>query len=534
MTTEPRAFATIDLGAATVSVALVGKLGRRWRLIGSYALPSASGADTAIAMLLERIRLADPDLLERLGLADPDAGDLVRLEVRSDVARTLAVVAATERSLAPLIAAAQRSGWRTVSASTQTKDPLAMSRMLLDAGTDAILAGAADPPAADERNAIGELAALVAAVATRRPGGLVVLAGGMAERADVFGDPAVSTGQVVLAPATGTGAAALPLRDLLLELAGRSDDARRTLGTAVATLAELLDRRVELVEIGFDGATRVAAHPATAVGPAGLDLAIVPGAGLAPAEPDDDLVDRVLTWSTVPTDRHRLRDRLRELRIAPWSDASGEGLDFRWAVAHAALGRLLEATPDRASDRAPDLLVACGGVWASMPASLVALTLADVLRRPGASQLAFDHAGLLAPLGAIPDAAERRAVLSDLADDILAPLGTVITPTGLRHGRPAGQLIVRGSRTESTTDLTSGGISLVQLAPGEAAVAEFHFRDSVHLGGRGRQFAVDVAGGLAGLLVDLRDIPLRLPDRPEARRDQLRAWRTAVRPGGPA
>ena len=105
MTTEPRAFATIDLGAATVSVALVGKLGRRWRLIGSYALPSASGADTAIAMLLERIRLADPDLLERLGLADPDAGDLVRLEVRSDVARTLAVVAATERSLAPLIAA---------------------------------------------------------------------------------------------------------------------------------------------------------------------------------------------------------------------------------------------------------------------------------------------------------------------------------------------------------------------------------------------------------------------------------------------
>ena len=534
MTSEPRAFATVDLGAATVSVSILGKVGRAWRLLGTSALPSACGPDVAIASLLERIRRSDPSLSAKLGLDGPGSDELVRLEVRSNAARTLAVVAATERSLAPLVVAAQRSGWRTVAVSAQSTDPLAMSGLLMDGRTDAILAGATDPPAADERSALGELAALVAAVARRRPDRLIVLAGGMAERLAEFGEPAARSGEIVLAPAAGGDAAGVPLDDLLLELAGPSDDARRALGIAAATLADVSDRRVELVEIGHDGGARAFARPATATEPASLRLAVVPAAGLAPAEPDDDIVDRVLAWSTVASDRHRLRDRMRELRIAPWSDATGDGLDFRVAVAHAALGRLARATADAGSDDVPDLIVACGGVWASMPPSLVALTLADVLRRPGASQLAFDHAGLLAPLGTIPDATERRALLADLADDLLAPLGTLVMPAGLRSGRSAGRLAVHGAPPIEPIELSPGELALIRLAPGESAVAEFRFRDSVRLGGKGRQFAIDVAGGLAGLLVDLRDIPLRLPDRAEARREQVRAWQAAVRPGKPS
>jgi len=60
------------------------------------------------------------------------------------------------------------------------------------------------------------------------------------------------------------------------------------------------------------------------------------------------------------------------------------------------------------------------------------------------------------------------------------------------------------------------------------AVAEFKFRDTVRMGTRGRHFAVDVGGGLAGLLVDLRDIPLRLPERADRRRDLLAAWQLAL------
>ena len=44
-------------------------------------------------------------------------------------------------------------------------------------------------------------------------------------------------------------------------------------------------------------------------------------------------------------------------------------------------------------------------------------------------------------------------------------------------------------------------------------MAEFRFRDTVRLGTRGRHFAIPVTGGLGGLVVDLRDVPLRLPDR---------------------
>jgi hypothetical protein len=323
------------------------------------------------------------------------------------------------------------------------------------------------------------------------------------------------------------------LQALLLELAGRADDARRAFGAAAATLADLTDRRVELIEIGYDGAVRALARPATAMEPAALRLDVVPAAGLAPAEPDDETVDRVLTWSTVAMDRHRVRDRMRELRIAPWSDGTGDGLDVRLAAAHAALGRLVDAT-GAAGEPAPDLVVASGGVWSAMPTPFVAMTLADLLRRPGASQIAFDHASLLAPIGSIPDESERRAVLADLLDDLLVPLGTLVMPAGLRHGRPAGRLIVHEGETSDVTDLAQGDLTRVDLAPGAGAVAEFRFRDSVRLGGRGRVFAIDVAGGSAGLLVDLRDVPLRLPDRAETRREQLRAWQAALAPAVPA
>jgi hypothetical protein len=37
-----------------------------------------------------------------------------------------------------------------------------------------------------------------------------------------------------------------------------------------------------------------------------------------------------------------------------------------------------------------------------------------------------------------------------------------------------------------------------------------------------------VAGGLGGLLVDLRDVPLRLPDRADRRQELLAAWQEAL------
>ena len=63
-----------------------------------------------------------------------------------------------------------------------------------------------------------------------------------------------------------------------------------------------------------------------------------------------------------------------------------------------------------------------------------------------------------------------------------------------------------------------------------AGSAELAFRSVVDLGTRGRRFAVSVTGGLAGLVVDTRDVPLRLPERGEERRAVLATWERALWP----
>jgi hypothetical protein len=534
VTAEPRAFLTLDGGGATIAAALIGHLGGRWRLIGSLALPAGADRDALAALLVERATASDPALATALGLDRTPLADLPRVEVTSRRPPRLAVVAGSERALASLVASASRSGWRTSAASAETTDPLQMSTLLLDPGVDGILVGAADPPAADERRALGELGALVAAAAWRRPDIPVILAGGMAGQLEGFGDVTDRSARILVGAAALPGPDGAPLRELLIDIALPVDDARRELGAAAVTLAEILDRRVDIVEIGFDGGTRAAGRPGVSSGTADLDLAIVPSAALAPAEPDDQVVDRVATWSTWTSDRHRLRDRLRELRIAPWADATGEGVALRMAAARAALSCLDRWTPGWADQPAADLVVATGGPWAVTTGPSVALALSDVLRRAGATQFALDHARLLAPLGSIPDPDERRAILTDLADDLLAPLGTVVTPAGLRHGRTVGEVRLHGENGGRGHDLRSGGLEVLDLRPGASAVAEFRFHDTVRLGGRGRHFAIDVTGGLGGLLVDLRDVPLKLPERADLRGELLESWQRTVRTGGEA
>jgi hypothetical protein len=548
VTSDPHAFLTIDHGAATASIALIGRVAGTWRLIASLAFPTGAAMDVAIDLLVERVRAADPDLAWGLAL---DGDTLPRFEVGSRRPRRLAVVAGGERTLARLLATAGRSGWRPTGASAETTDPLAMSRLLLDHEIEAILVGAADPPRPEERSAIRELAALVAAVAVRRPDVPIVLSGAMSETVDDFGDVSTRSGAIMLAPAAaegspgrarrtltgivpaddapdgGAGAAPDPLAELLLDLAMPSDDSRRSIGPATQALADVLHRRVETIILGHDAGVRAAAEPSVGGADREVRLAVVPAAAVAPDEPDDAIVDGILVWSTVQSDRHRIRDRMRELRIAPWADAAGDGAALRMAAARAALVRLVAATTD--FDQAPPDLVVCGGgVWSAVPAPTVALAHVDVLRRSGASQYALDHARLLGTLGAIPDPTERLAVMGDLVDDLLAPLGSVVIPSGLRSGRSAGSVLVHVGEGISELDLVPGGLELVDLPPGETAVAEFRFRDRVKLGARGRHFAVDVAGGLGGLLVDLRDVPLRLPDRADRRRDLLAAWQASL------
>jgi hypothetical protein len=531
VTSDPRAFLALDLGAATSSVALVARVRHRWRLIGSLAMPAGVDLDALIRLLLGRTASGDPELARTLGINRPGAvADLPRLVARSARPQRLAAIAASERAAAPLGEAARLTGWRVVSASPQTADPLRMTTLLLDPTIDTVLLGAGEPPGPDERHALEDVVSLVAAVAGRRPELSVILAGSMAEELARFEAPdGDRQGEVLLAPAAATGdPPGAALRELLEDLRAPRDDARRAIARAAAALADAVDRRVEIVDVGLDGGLRATAAPGVAGAEGHATASYVADASLVPPDPDDAAVDRVLAWSTIPIDRHRLRDRLRELRYTPWSDAAGEGARLRLAAARAALAILIEATPHQSAEPAPDLIVATGGAWAVAPGPAIALAIADVVRRPAAVAVAYDHARLLAPLGSIPEATERRQLIADIADDLLAPLASVVVPGGIRPGRSAGRVTVRAAAGSSELELIPGGLELVDLPPGERGTAELRFRDTVRLGGRGRRFAVEVAGGLGGLLLDLRDVPLRLPDRPERRRELLEAWQDSL------
>ena len=335
---------------------------------------------------------------------------------------------------------------------------------------------------------------------------------------------------MLLAPDAESGQpAGSALQQVLEGLRARSDESRLGIARSVRSLALLLDKSIEVIEVGLDGGLRCRAE---AVGPGHRTVVsshvAMASASFAPEDLSDEMIDAVSSWSTIAFDRYRLSDRLRDLRSSPWGEADGEGALLRLAAAKAAVERLVAATPEISVREMPDIMIAAGGVWASTPPSVVALAMADLVRRPGVGRLACDQARLLGPLGAIADEEERRKMLKDLVEDVLLPLGSLILPAGIRQGRSAGRMRVTGETSNSDIDLQPGGIWAVELPPGQTATADMDFRDAVRLGARGRHFSVEVSGGLGGLFVDLRDIPLRLPDKADQKRATWESWQRAM------
>ncbi len=523
-------FATLDHGTATCAAALVGRVDRRWRLLASAAVASGADPATLVAVLRDRVREADPSLAAGLGIADDAAdgtapGALPWIVATGSPAPHVAVLAATEETRRRLEADATAAGWRTVGASAERDDPLATTRIATRPDVSTLLVGTGDPATASERDLVGELVALAAGVAERRPDVPVVLVGAVAARAADF---PLATEVVSIARPHGD-----PENDLRAVLAARRaapGDARQALAAVTATLAEVLDLRVELLDIGMGGALRARAEPsAEPGGPARIAAAEVPSAVLGLAD-DDATLDGVEAWTTLGIDRARLRDRLAELRLSPWVDLGGEGALLRAAALRAALQRLAEATASELGGPAPDVVVLAGGAWSSIPAPAALLVLADGLRRPGTVQVALDPARLLAPLGTIEDEDQRRRILRDLLTDALVPVGTLAIARGVRGGRQAGHLRLTGGDAPVELELAAGRLALVDLPPGESGEAVLGFRSPVDMGVRGRRFAVRATGGLAGLVVDLRDVPLRLPERADVRRDLLVRWEAALWP----
>ncbi len=551
----PAAFFALERGTATLAGTLVARVGQRWRLVATTALPAGADEGALRALLVDRVAAADPALGRIVGPDEAAIEALPVLAAEGSPTPGIAIVAATERTRVRAAAAAVAAGWRVVAGgSAERTDPLALTAAGTRPDVCAILAAIGDPPDGEERDLASELATVAGAIASRRPDLPVLLAGPLpaADARSVARNVEV---RELPAPGGGTPAGEALRVALLAERTGPLGT-RRALVAAAASLCRVLDLRIELLEIGLSGGLRVVVEPAA--GPETPDVpglsddadaaASTPGAPRPPAPravriramevpaaalcaiDDAAALDRLDTWSTLALDRARLRDRIAELALAPWADLDGDGALLRAAALRAATERLLAASDPVLGHATPDLVVGVGGAWSAMPGPAAAHVLADVMRRPGVVQLAIDHARLLAPLGTIEDDEERDAVMADLVDDLLLPLGTVIMPRGLRANRPAGQLVLESDGGRSEVDLVAGGIALVDLPPGARGEVEITFRGTPDLGTRGRRFAMTVRGGLGGLLVDLRDVPLRLPERPDRRRELLATWERALWP----
>ncbi len=532
---EGSLLATVDAGAATTAASLIGRVDGRWRLLGSAAAPAGASEPALIALLATELAATDPALAASLGLTGGARGvaDAPVLRAATTAPPTLAVLGGSPRALQIAERLAAGSGWRTMGMHPEMGDPREASALLLRPEVSAVLLAADDPPGADERASIDDLVALVAAARLRRRDLPVVLAGATATRERRFDrlglDDELVPAPVIAVPVTRGTDVRARVRAVLASLRAPDGDGRSALGEAAAALAAALDRRVEVLDIGLDAGSRAFASP-----PLGDDADggaapwVSAAAGLVPAQPGDGATERFLAWSSRWADRHQIGDRLHDLRIAPWADAGGVGARIRLVAAAAALDQLIAESGGLDRSPPPDVVVVRGGAFALAPPAAVALTVADVLRRPGAVQVALDHARLLAPLGTEADGARRATLMRDLAGDLLLPLGSLLVLEPSQRGAaPAVRVEVAADGVELPLDVQSGTIELVELAPGAEALATVELPPS-GLRRASKRTVVRVSGGLAGLVVDGRGVPLRLPAGGEERRSVLGTWHDAL------
>ncbi len=535
MTTEPLSFFTLDHGTASTAVSLVAPLEGRFRLLGSGAAPHGVEPDVLLEDLVRRVTATEPD-----ALPSPEGWrDWARLESATRAPIGAVCVAATEQHAHELERAVAGAGWEIRGRITSGRaDLTALAELCLDPAVSVVALASGEPATSEERAGMPQLAAFLGAMCSRRDDLWALLSGGALAWSEAFpGGRSVAAPAPLPVPSAVDSGLRQSAKDLTSRLGVLSDpsaplpDGRAALATAVVTLARLLDRRIEAVDVGHSAGSRTLAHPSGPVGHlVSAEAALVPGSAMR----EDREVEAILRWNSLRSDPFTLVDRVRNLRLGPWRDAAGEGARLRLTVVRAALGRLergwqLPAGVDgRGASTASDMLIACGGAFSALPPPAATMALVDTLRRPGAMAIFHDHARLLAPVGTLADESDRRRLLADLLDDALLPLGSVIVSGELRNTRHPGRLRLTSALRESEIELIPGSVRMLDLPPGVRARIELEARDGNLLGMRSHHVALELTGGLGGLLVDTRDVPLRLPDRAERRRALVESWERPV------
>ncbi len=522
-----------DIGSAWTKASVIARSRGRWRIAAHVAQPTAWGDEELRRSLAAHLAGAADrrvvDHLEDLLAAAP--------RISSHTPRRAGRIAlagvSEELSAASALRGAESAGW-SVEAVATADDGRSISERLAGlqaAEVDAwLLTGGFEHGRADQAL---EMASLVAVA--RDGSGLPVIWAGASSLADevreLFEEGAVS---IVANPRpTATAEDLVPLRHALEELlqrvvepAGTRQHTPVAFRRSVAQLARSSVRRVVGVDVGAryltwaqadeDGNAESRVFAAGGLGAARLVTSGGPG--------------RLARWLPIALDELAVADALQNLHARPGTLPQ---TDDELVILHAAVRHLLaqtagdEAGSERFQDA--DLLIGAGRTIAAAPRpAQAAQLLLDGIRPLGVTQLALDAAGALAPLGALEDG-EIAEGMGALRDDLLVPLGTSVV---CRGGRP-GQIVMRawlrraGWPEIGPIEVRGGQLQVLPLARGHEADLQVELLNGASLG-RGRPAArvqATVAGGLVGVILDARGIPLALPRRSDDRRAVLAGWR---------
>jgi hypothetical protein len=301
-------------------------------------------------------------------------------------------------------------------------------------------------------------------------------------------------------------------------------DGHQAFRASIASLAVLLHCNVDGIEIGASSSSRTLA---------GTDREarhrVAAGGALLPAGSGERDLDAILRWSSAQGDPAALGDRLRDLSARPWQPLDADGARLRLASLRAALWRLRELSDGslvgRAADDPSDVVVLAGGFMNGLPPLALALAVTDLIRRPGATTILGDHARVLAPLGALESEGDRRRILADLMDDCLLPIGsTLLTGDAAGATQRMATVGITSPLGSDQLSLAPDQLQTVDLPPGIVARLDIDPGDGTVLGVSGHRLALEVSGGLGGLLIDTRAVALSLPESGEPRRAALEAW----------
>ena len=301
-------------------------------------------------------------------------------------------------------------------------------------------------------------------------------------------------------------------------------------GTSRGILGVDLGTTAAVVAAGFNGKLTLGVYPQYGLG------SNLPGL-LHRTHLDD-----ILRWLHLDIAPSVVRDYLHQVSLCPDTiPVTKEDHVIGHAISRQALYLAMQEAkrnfPPEASLLRRDLLplfepiLAGGGVLSDAPTpGQSLLLLLDALQPVGITSIILDQNNLLPLLGA---AAEHNQLLpvQVLESGAFMSLGTIVSViSSATYGTPVLRArLTYADGSDARAEVKFGGLEILPLGIGQTARLTLQPMHRSDIGnGPGRNAALQVVGGVLGVVIDGRGRPLTLPDDPVRRRELFKKWLWSV------